>query len=312
MSEESEETVRASSGGPKVVAIGGGHGLAATLRAVRTYASEITAIVSVADDGGSSGRLRRQFAIPAPGDLRRCLVAVARQESPWAAAFEYRFGPESGGDLEGHALGNLVIAGLAGVTGDFATALALAAELLGAEARVVPATVGPVDLAGDVDGVEVVGQVRIQDAKGVVRNLRVVPADAPAPRAVAEAIAGADQVILGPGSLFTSVLAACVVPDIRAALAARAAGRVYVCNLRPEIPETDGFAPADHLRVLQEHGIAVDTVVCDSRWWGVTPPPARDERVPGARAVIVERVLCDEAGAGHDAGRLAAALRELV
>lgn len=308
MSEASEETVRARSGGPKVVAIGGGHGLAATLRAVRTYASEVTAIVSVADDGGSSGRLRRQFAIPAPGDLRRCLVAVARRESPWAAAFEYRFGPESGGDLEGHALGNLVIAGLAGVTGDFATALALAAELLGAEARVVPATVGPVDLAGDVDGVEVVGQVRIQDAKGVVRNLRVLPADAPAPRAVAEAIAGADQVVLGPGSLFTSVLAACVVPDIRAALAARGAGRVYVCNLRPEVPETDGFAPADHLRVLREHGVAVDTVVCDSRWWGATLLPA----APDARTVIVERPLCDEAGAGHDPGRLAAALRDLA
>ena len=274
-----DDRARTHRAGPKVVAIGGGHGLAATLRAARRYAGELTAVVSVADDGGSSGRLRRQFAIPAPGDLRRCLVAVAEPGSPWAGAFEYRFPDEAGGDLAGHALGNLVIAALAAVTGGFGEALRLAAELLGAGARVLPATLAAVDLAGEVAGVEVRGQVHIQEAHGVLRNLHVLAVGdqaggATAPPEVGEAIAAADQVVLGPGSLFTSVLAACVVPDIAAALAARRAGRVYVCNLRPELPETAGYRPADHLRALAEHGIVVDTVLCDPRWWTGSDPTA--------------------------------------
>ncbi len=299
------------------MAIGGGHGLAATLRAARTYAGDLTAIVSVADDGGSSGRLRRQFAIPAPGDLRRCLVAVAEPNSPWAAAFEYRFPEEAGGDLSGHALGNLVIAGLAGVTGDFGEALRLAAELLHAGARVLPATLAAVDLAGDLDGVEVRGQVRIQEAQGDVRHLHVLPAGAPAPAAAGEAIAGADQVILGPGSLFTSVLAACVVPDITAALAARQGGRVYVCNLRPEVPETVGYRPSDHLRALDEHGIAVDRVLFDPKWWiDHPPPPDAATKWPPVRTDAELRMLrCDlasDAEIGHDPFLLAAALRSVL
>ena len=316
-------------GGPRVVAIGGGHGLAATLRAARTYAGELTAIVSVADDGGSSGRLRRQFAIPAPGDLRRCLVAVAEPGSPWAGAFEYRFPEEAGGDLAGHALGNLIIAGLAGVTGEFGEALRLAAELLNADARVLPATVQAVDLVGRMGGVEVRGQVHIQEAEGEVRDLAVVPPDAPAPPGVRDAILDADQVILGPGSLFTSVLAACVVPDIAGALAERAGGRVYVCNLHPEIPETAGYRPADHVRALLDHGIAIDTVLCDLRWWSGSDPAGgaawRDsDRIwargaPAAPRVVARPLATDpETGrdAGHDAGHdtalLAEALRDLA
>ncbi|MCU4183536.1 uridine diphosphate-N-acetylglucosamine-binding protein YvcK [Acidiferrimicrobium sp. IK] len=299
------------SGGPRVVAIGGGHGLSATLRAARTYAGDLTAIVSVADDGGSSGRLRRQFAIPAPGDLRRCLVAVAEPNSPWAGAFEYRFPDEAGGDLAGHALGNLIIAGLAGVTGEFAEALRLAAELLNADAQVLPATVEAVDLVGSMGGVEVRGQVRIQEAEGEVRDLHVLPPDAPAPAAARDAIARADQVILGPGSLFTSVLAACVVPDIAAALAGRAGGRVYVCNLRPEIPETTGYRPLDHLQALVDHGINVDAVLCDPRWWGAPdgePPP----ELGAAGPRLLTRDLALDPYAGHDAGLLAEALRSLL
>lgn len=290
--------------GPRVVAIGGGHGLAATLRAVRTYAAQLTAVVSVADDGGSSGRLRRSFAIPAPGDLRRCLVALAEPGSPWAGAFEYRFAAEAGADLEGHALGNLVIAALAGVTGDFGRALDLAARLLGADAEVLPATTGAVDLAGEVDGTEVRGQVAIQEAEGHVSALHVVPAGSPSPPEVAPAIAAADQVVLGPGSLYTSVLAACVPPDVHAALRARDGGRVYVCNLKPQLPETRGFTPGDHLRALAEHGVAVDVVVCDPRWWGGCPEPE------GPRLVVAE--LSDDPDGGHDPARLAEVLAGLA
>ena len=146
--------------GPSVVAIGGGHGLAATLAAVRTYAGDVTAVVSVADDGGSSGRIRQSVGIPAPGDLRRCLVALADPDSLWARVFDYRFGA---GDLEGHALGNLIIAGLSQTTGDFTAALHEAARLLGVEGRVLPVTTSPTVLRASVNGAEIIGEVEVND-----------------------------------------------------------------------------------------------------------------------------------------------------
>src|ERR1700722_4799107 len=255
--------------GPHVVALGGGHGLASTLQAVRQYAGRVTAVVSVADDGGSSGRLRQIAGIPAPGDLRRFLVAMASDQSPWARAFEYRF---PSGDLEGHALGNLIIAGLANVTGDFGQALDLAAGLLGATGRVLPATSVPVVLKADVAGTEVVGQTKVSESSGVISSVSIVPPDAPVPPEVVTAVAHADQVVIGPGSLFTSVLAVCVVPEIRAALAARAGGRVYVCNLRPQLPETAGFTTADHLRAVLDHGVPVDVMVAPASAAGPEGP----------------------------------------
>jgi uncharacterized cofD-like protein len=273
-----------SGAGPHVVALGGGHGLATTLQAVRQYAGRVTAVVSVADDGGSSGRLRRIAGIPAPGDLRRCLVAMAAPDSAWARAFEYRF---PSGDLEGHALGNLVIAGLANVIGDFGEALDLAAELVGAAGRVLPATSVPVVLKADVAGREVVGQVNVSETLGPITSVSIVPPDAPTSAEVLAAVSEADQVVIGPGSLFTSVLAVCVVPEIRAALAARSGGRVYVCNLRPQLPETAGFTADDHLRVVRRHGVVVDAMV------------SPDD-------------LARPDGSGHDPQRLASALRLLT
>lgn len=269
---------------PYVVALGGGHGLASTLRAVRTYAGRVAAVVSVADDGGSSGRLRQIAGIPAPGDLRRCLVAMAAPESPWAEAFEYRF---PSGDLEGHALGNLVIAGLANVTGDFGRALDLVGGLLRARGRVLPATSRPVVLKADVAGTEVVGQVNVSTSPGPITSVSIVPPDAAAPDEVLVAVSEADQVVIGPGSLFTSVLAVCVVPGIRAALAARTGGRIYVCNLRPQLPETAGFTTEDHLRAVEDHGVPIDVMV----------PPGD---------------LARPDGSGHDTQRLAAVLRWLT
>ncbi len=284
-----------------MVAIGGGHGLAVTLQAVRTYAAQVTAVVSVADDGGSSGRLRT-LGLPAPGDLRRCLVALAPEASVWSEAFAYRFGP---GDLEGHALGNLIIAGLAAVTGDFTTALDHAAGLLGAVGRVLPATSVPVVLKADVGGREVVGQVNVAEAEGLSEaSVSLVPPDAPAPDEVLAAIAGADQVVLGPGSLFTSVLAACVVPGIRRALADRRSGRVYVCNLRPQVPETAGFAPRHHLAALEAHGIVVDTVVGDTD---------AEADLAGAEGLeVVVAAVASATADGHDPARLGTVLARLA
>jgi uncharacterized cofD-like protein len=294
-----------------IVALGGGHGLSTTLTALRDHAQRVTAVVSVADDGGSSGRLRATTGLPAPGDLRRCLVAMADPDSLWAQAFEHRF---VGGDLHGHALGNLVIAGLAETTGDFASALDAAADLLGVTGRVLPATSVPVVLKADVAGVEVLGQVNVGDSQGPISSVSVVPADPPSPPEVVAAVAQADLVVIGPGSLFTSVLATCVVPDVLAALAGRSGGRVYVCNLRPQLPETAGYSSADSLRAVLSHGVPIDVVVVDR---GSLDPSGPDEAylrgvadAAGIRVVIAD--LARPSRDAHDTNRLGEMLAALA
>jgi uncharacterized cofD-like protein len=282
----------------KVVAVGGGHGLAASLRAVRTYTRDCTAIVSVADDGGSSGRLRETFGIPAPGDARRCIVALADDEGLWAQAFEHRF---SAPGLSGHAFGNLVIAGLFEVTGDFATALAEAARLVGAVGRVLPATTEPVILRADTAIGPVEGQVAVSLTPGITR-VWLDPADAKPPPAAVDAVIEADQIVIGPGSLFTSVLAVVVVPALREAFAATPARKVYVANLNEQIPETEGFDVAAHVAALRNHGIEVDVVLCDPS-------------CPSGGAIdaeVVTRPVARPHGLAHDPGLLAAALAELA
>lgn len=283
--------------GPRVVALGGGHGLAASLRAIRTYASEITAVVSVADDGGSSGRLRDELGIPAPGDLRKCLVALGDADSIWTHALEHRF---DAGQLSGHPLGNLMIAGLTGATGDFTVALHEVGRLIGAVGRVLPATITPVVLKAEVSGREIEGQVKVAQSDHIA-TVSLVPADALTPKEVPEALAGADQIVIGPGSLFTSVLAAAIVPDVKAALAATSAQRVYVCNLLPQVPETAGFDVAAHVEALNAHGVVVDIVLCDPRSMALGVPARR----------VVERDLARPNGLAHDPMLLAKALAEL-
>jgi uncharacterized cofD-like protein len=280
--------------GPKVVALGGGHGTAVTLRAARRYAGAVTAIVSVADDGGSSGRLRQALGIPAPGDLRRCLVALSDPATnPLADAFEHRFD-------DGHALGNLVIAGLTAATGSFITALEEAARLLDAQGTVLPATVDPVVLKAVADHGEVEGQVNVANA-GRITHVSIVPPDAAPPAQALDAIAAADQLLLGPGSLFTSVLAVVAVPAIRRALIDAAAPIVYVCNLR-ESAETLGFDVAGHLHTLVAHGLEPDVVLYD--------PTHMDKG--GCDARCVEADLSASDGHAHDPGKLARALADLM
>jgi uncharacterized cofD-like protein len=283
--------------GPDVVALGGGHGLSATLRAARQYADDITAIVSVADDGGSSGRLRSAFGIPAPGDLRRSLVALA-DDSLWTAVFEHRF---DAGELEGHAFGNLLIAALADYTGDFEVALYETGRLLGLEARVFPATREPVVLKAEVEGTSVEGQVAVMNA-GRISGVSLVPPDARTPQGALDAIADADQIVIGPGSLFTSVLAVVAVPAVRAALAEAGARKVYVCNLRPQDPETAGYDVADHVAALAAHGLSIDVALCH--------PGALPMGDPGV--VCVEEAVAAPDLSEHDPSLLAGALARLV
>ena len=282
---------------PRVVAVGGGHGLAATLRAVRHYTDHVTAVVSVADDGGSSGRLRELLGIIPPGDLRKCLVALAEPRSRLADAFEYRFAED---ELAGHSLGNLLLAGLMD-SGEPIGALDEACRLLGARGRVLPATVEPVMLKAEADGGPVAGQVAVMGTDRI-HSVSLVPADPEAPAEVVAALAGADQIVLGPGSLFTSVLAALAVPAVRDGIAESPASSVYVCNLRPQVPETGGFDVGRHLEALLAHGVRVDTVVCDTTVMalGTVSVPAVD--VPLARPN----------GLAHDPSRLAGVLADLA
>jgi uncharacterized cofD-like protein len=198
----------------RVVAMGGGHGTAVTLRAVRRYAGQVTAVVSVADDGGSTGRLRQQLDVVALGDMRKCLVALADPSSVLARAFEHRFDTTAdSGDLAGHALGNLVLAGLIDATGDLVAGIDAAADLLGAVGRVLPATTQKVTLKAEADRGEVNGQVAVSRA-GRIHRVSLVPGGSSPPPEATAALREADQVVIGPGSLYTSVLAAVAVPGI--------------------------------------------------------------------------------------------------
>lgn len=233
--------------GPSVVAIGGGHGLAQCLRALIGYAGSITAIVTVADDGGSSGRLAPAMDIPPPGDIRQCLLALAPEESRLHQLFDHRF---DSGDVAGHSLGNLIIAALAELEGDFAGALRSAGTMLGAMGTVIPAADRRLHLEATIDGELVTGQVAVAQTRGTIESLRVMPVEAEAPPSAIEAIATADQVVLGPGSLYTSVMAAMLVPGIVEAINASPARLVYVANLITQDAETLGMDCADHVEAL--------------------------------------------------------------
>lgn len=278
---------------PSVVAVGGGHGLAATLRAARRLTPDVTAVVSVADDGGSSGRLRHQRGLPPVGDLRRCLSALAGADPEWADLLEHRF---TGGDLDGHPVGNIMLAALIEQGRDLIEALSWLARRIGATGRVLPAASVPVTLVGErADGTVARGQVAVARAGGVTR-IRFEPAEPPVPAEVVSAITAADLIVVGPGSLYTSVLAAAAVPEVRRALAGASAPVVYVCNLFPQPTETPDLDAAGHLRALEDHGIVPSVVICDPR--GLV--------VPDPRTVTVE--VSRPHRRAHDPERLAAAL----
>lgn len=240
----------------KLVAIGGGTGLSTLLAGLRRYirsdqnrlSVNLTAIVTVTDDGKSSGRLRSEFDVLPPGDIRNCLVALADDDELLTRLFRHRFPGE--GAVGGHSLGNLVLLALNQMSGDFLTAIEQAREMLGIKARVLPSTLDKVDLIARLNGKTVRGQVAIKSQQNPIRELSLDPPDAQALPAAVQAIREADLITLGPGSLFTSVIANLLVKGIAEALAESKAKKIYICNAMTELDETDGFTAEDHVRQL--------------------------------------------------------------
>jgi uncharacterized cofD-like protein len=243
----------------KVVAVGGGHGTAVSLRALKQLSTDVTGVVSVADDGGSTGRLRAMLNVAAVGDLRKCLVALADPQNPLTASFEHRF---SVGELAGHAVGNLLLVGLLDATGDLEESVRALAQVMGVTGTIVPASCEGVVLLATTEEGPTRGQSQVARSSSI-RRISLEPAHAAAPIVAVETIERADVVLIGPGSLFTSVLAACVVPGITQALAGTKAKRIYVANLRAQLPETEGFTLQDHVDALERHGVVADVVMVD-------------------------------------------------
>jgi uncharacterized cofD-like protein len=295
----------------RVVALGGGHGLAVTLTALRLLAVEPTAVVTVADDGGSSGRLRRDLGLLPPGDLRMALLALADPAAEVRELFAYRF---ERGDLAGHNLGNLALAALTELRGGFLEALEVAGRWLRIHGRVLPSTLVPVRLCGRVDGRPVEGQAVITRAAGRVEEVWLDPRRPAAVPAAVAAVRAAELVLLGPGSTFTSVVPNLLVPELGAAVAAAGQRVTYVCNLEAQPGETTGFPPEAHLAAILAHcpGLRVPRVLCQR-----PPTPAAGDREARAFAALGAEVThADVAAAAapgrHDPARLATALKELA
>ena len=302
--------------GPSVVAVGGGHGQAAALEAIQTYAGKVAALVSVADDGGSSGRLT-SLGIPPPGDVRRCLLALTPEPSLWSELFAHRF---EAADVREHSLGNLILAALTDLYGDFSTAVATAGRMLGTLGEVIPVADRPITLNAVVDGRTVTGQVAIARSRGHLTDLFIEPSDTAATRQALEAVAEADQIVLGPGSLYTSVISALKVQMLAAAVMDSNARRIFIMNLVTQDGETLGMSGEDHLDALASHlGIYGPGTVVVNRG-GVSLPEGLDSvAIDDAAAAergweVVDSDLVDS-GADwprHDPLKLGLALAGLV
>lgn len=303
--------------GPKVVALGGGHGLAVSLAALRRICGRLTAVVTVADDGGSSGRLRSELGVLPPGDLRMALAALCGDDDwgqTWARVLQHRFA--GGGELHGHAAGNLLIVALWELLGGHVEGLDWVGRLLGARGRVLPMSAVPLDIEAlvgvpdDTGGrtiTEVYGQHEVATTTGSVVSVRLVPDDPPACPEALEAIADADWIVMGPGSWFSSVLPHLLVPELREAIGTSRARRVVTLNLSPEL-ETHGFTPEMHLEVLAAYApeLTVDVVIADP----ASVPDIgllRDVAADFGADLQVSEVSVGDGTPRHDAARLAGA-----
>jgi len=306
--------------GPRIVAIGGGTGLSTLLRGLKGYSANITAVVTVADDGGSSGRLRRQLGIIPPGDIRNCIAALADAEPLMTQLMQYRFPAGSG--LDDHAFGNLFIAAMTAVTGDFEEAVRESNRVLAVRGQVLPATSVPLNLeAVLVSGRHLAGQAAISHADEPIERVTIEPANVRANPEALERILEADMVIIGPGSLFSSVLPNLLISDIRDAIAAASGLRVYVCNVATQPGETGDFSAAAHLEALFEHigdGLIDYALVNQNRsarrplHWHGQPVELDVRRLEELPVVVIEEDLVDVANAQrHDSAKLAAALMRL-
>jgi uncharacterized cofD-like protein len=243
--------------GPKIVTIGGGNGLSTLLRGMKTQTSNLTAIVTVADDGGSSGAIRKNMGILPPGDIRNCLAALSDDEALLSQVFQYRFGEKMG--LNGHSLGNLLITALTDITGSFEEAVAESGRVLAVRGRVLPSTLHDVRLVADMENkdkngeTQVRGESKIPLAKGTIHRIWLEPDNPSGYPPAIQAILSADLILVGPGSLYTSILPNLLVPDIKAALLSSRALKFYICNVATQVGETDKFTCKKHIQVLQDH-----------------------------------------------------------
>jgi uncharacterized cofD-like protein len=319
-------TDESRAGEPRAVALGGGHGLHASLSALRLLTANLTAVVTVADDGGSSGRIRRELKVLPPGDLRMALAALAGtdpEHARWAELLQHRIGGT--GVLAGHPVGNLMLTALLEREPDPNVALARLAGLVGAVGTVRPMSPVPLDLVADADRFDpddptrmrrIRGQSSIAATPGRVRAVRLLPPGAPACAAAVDAVREADLVVLGPGSWFTSVIPHLLLRELGTALAATPARVIVVLNLVPQAGETDDYEPHQLLDLLQEHaapcgGLRIDAVLADTD--SVLDPEQlrRHVRTIGAR-LVVSRLAADDSAERHDATRLAEAIRSVL
>jgi uncharacterized cofD-like protein len=306
-----------------VVALGGGHGLFASLSALRRVTRHLTAVVTVADDGGSSGSLRRQFGVLPPGDLRMALAALCGDDAwgtTWSQVVQHRFTGQQ--ELGGHAVGNLLIVALWELLGDPVQGLDWVGRLLGAHGRVLPMASVPLDLVAEVEGADparpdditmVRGQVACATTPGRVRSVSLIPADPPACPEAVTAVGAAEWVVLGPGSWFTSVLPHLLVPPLAEALVTTRARRLVALNLAPQPGETDGFSPQTHLEVLADHapGLTVDVVLADrSAVSAAAPELEKAAGLLGGRLVLADLAVGDGTPR-HDPRRLAGAYAQI-
>ncbi len=244
--------------GPRIVVIGGGHGLAMLLRGLKKYSHNLTAVVTVSDDGGSSGRLRRSMGILPPGDIRNCLAALSNDEALMTQLFQYRFANGST-ELDGHSFGNLFISALAEIMGSFEGAVAESGRVLSVHGRVLPSSLRDVRLVADIvppntsQEIRIKGESRIPETRGSIRRVWLEPDYPPAYPAVIKALLSADMIVIGPGSLYTSILPNLLVPDIAAAIQASSALKIYICNVATQSGETETFTVDDHIQALEDH-----------------------------------------------------------
>ena len=312
--------------GPKITAIGGGTGLSTMLRGLKKYTRNLTAVVTVADDGGGSGVLRRDIGMPPPGDIRHCMEALANVEPIMQRLLTYRF---TEGGLAGQSFGNLILAALNGIYPSFDEAVARMSEVLAISGRILPVTSADVQLEAVFEnGARVVGESKICDVKKQqdcrIHHVELIPAKPKALPAALEAIREADLLLLGPGSLYTSVIPNLLVAGVPEAIRESDALKIYICNIMTQDGETEGYTAADHLEALMDHGARVDLCLANSAPVGeglveryraedAAPLVVDRERISAMGLELVERPVASEGGdyARHDPDKLAAAVLEL-
>ncbi len=316
------KTHRQRERGPRIVAIGGGHGLATLLRGLKLFSHNLTAIVTVADDGGSSGRLRKELGILPPGDIRNCLAALSNDEAFMGQLFQYRF-PSGHSGLEGHSFGNLFITALAEITGSFEEAVAESGRVLAVYGRVLPSTIHNIQLIADVMLPHMVGKFRVEgeskipESEGKVHRVWLEPNNPPAYPDAIKSILAADIIIVGPGSLYTSLIPNLLVPDISEAIRASKGLKIFVCNVATQPGETDGFSCEEHLLALEEHSVSgmYDVVAVNNCFSGNLPKNVDWVKTDGQRIhgfALYQSDLVDSIHPWrHDSQKLAEVIMDL-